>query len=62
MRVALDELDLDPRAGAMLWDYLVAAADSLVNTLDALPPAPTVTGVAGVPGAPTPGDGFRAGS
>jgi hemoglobin len=31
MRAALDELDLDPAADGELWDYLVMAADSLVN-------------------------------
>ena len=31
MRTALDELALDPRADAQLWDYLVMAAHSLVN-------------------------------
>ncbi|WP_448071536.1 globin [Georgenia yuyongxinii] len=32
MRVALDELDLAPEAERLLWDYLVRAADSMVNT------------------------------
>lgn len=32
MRVALDELKLDPRLDNQLWDYLVMAAQSLVNT------------------------------
>ena len=32
MRDALDELDLAPEAERMLWDYLVMAADSLVNS------------------------------
>jgi hemoglobin len=32
MRVALDELALEPRLEQMLWDYLVMAAHSLVNT------------------------------
>jgi hemoglobin len=31
MRVALDELDLDEARAAQLWDYLVMAAQSLVN-------------------------------
>ena len=31
MRTALDELELDPAYDAQLWDYLVMAADSLVN-------------------------------
>ena len=31
MRTALDELELDPAHDAQLWDYLVMAADSLVN-------------------------------
>ncbi|HEY0869343.1 MAG TPA: globin [Acidothermaceae bacterium] len=33
MRVAIDELDLDPAHEQTLWDYLTAAADSLVNDL-----------------------------
>jgi hemoglobin len=33
MRTALDELDLDQALDAQLWDYLVMAAHSLVNTL-----------------------------
>jgi len=32
MRVAVDELDLHPDAEKLLWDYLVMAAGSLVNT------------------------------
>ena len=32
MRDALDELDLAPEAERMLWNYLVMAADSLVNS------------------------------
>jgi len=32
MRVALDEFDLDEALAAQLWDYLVMAAHSLVNT------------------------------
>ncbi|MDX6393340.1 MAG: hemoglobin [Streptosporangiaceae bacterium] len=31
MRTALDELDLDEAHDAQLWDYLVMAAQSLVN-------------------------------
>jgi hemoglobin len=31
MRVAMDELELDPAHDAQLWDYLVMAAHSLVN-------------------------------
>jgi hemoglobin len=31
MRTALDELELDPAQDNQLWDYLVMAADSLVN-------------------------------
>ena len=31
MRVALDELGLDDALAAQLWDYLVMAANSLVN-------------------------------
>jgi hemoglobin len=32
MRVALDEENLNPALDAQLWDYLVMAAHSLVNT------------------------------
>jgi hemoglobin len=39
MREALDELDLDPRLDKQLWDYLVMAAQSLVNS-----PGETVQG------------------
>jgi hemoglobin len=31
MRAALDELDLDPEHDTQLWDYLVMAANSLIN-------------------------------
>ncbi len=31
MRVALDELDLDAAHATQLWDYLVMAAQSLIN-------------------------------
>ena len=31
MRAALDDLALTPDADAVLWDYLVRAADMLVN-------------------------------
>ena len=31
MRTSLDELDVDPELDAMLWDYLVMAAHSLLN-------------------------------
>jgi hemoglobin len=34
MRVAVDELALPPAADKLLWDYLVAAAHSMVNTFD----------------------------
>lgn len=34
MRDAVDELELDPEAERLLWDYLVMAANSLVNTLE----------------------------
>ncbi len=42
MGVALDELALPTEHRRMLWDYLVAAADSLVNTThpDATGPSP----------------------
>ena len=33
MRIAIDELDLDPALEQTLWGYLTAAADSLVNDL-----------------------------
>jgi hemoglobin len=33
MRTALDELDLDEALDAQLWDYLVMAAQSLVNVV-----------------------------
>jgi hemoglobin len=33
MRTALDELDLDPGLDNQLWDYLVMAAHSLVNSV-----------------------------
>jgi hemoglobin len=32
MRAALDDLELAPDADRVLWDYLVTAADMLVNT------------------------------
>jgi hemoglobin len=34
MRVAVDELGLPPDLETQLWEYLVAAAHSLVNTFD----------------------------
>ena len=34
MRTAMDELKLDPAADAQLWEYLVMAANSLVNAPD----------------------------
>jgi hemoglobin len=34
MRDAVDSLDLHPDADKLLWDYLVMAADSLVNSPD----------------------------
>ena len=37
MRDAVDSLDLDDPYETMLWDYLVAAAHSLVNTLEERP-------------------------
>lgn len=36
MRVAIDELELPEQLDKMLWDYLVMAANSLINTV---PPA-----------------------
>ena len=36
MQVALDELDMDEEHRAQLWDYLVMAAQSLVNVEPAL--------------------------
>jgi hemoglobin len=38
MRAALDEIGLDPERDAQLWEYLVMAAHSLVNTEPAAPP------------------------
>lgn len=32
MRAALDDLELAPEADRVLWDYLITAADMLVNT------------------------------
>ncbi|PYC71005.1 globin [Streptomyces tateyamensis] len=32
MKVAVDELDLEPQARQQLWDYLVYAAASMVNS------------------------------
>ncbi|MGP4021026.1 globin [Saccharopolyspora sp. 5N708] len=32
MRVAVDEVDLDPQHRAQLWQYLEMAADSMVNS------------------------------
>ena len=37
MRDAVDSLELDEPYETMLWDYLVAAAHSLVNTLEERP-------------------------
>jgi hemoglobin len=37
MRVALDELALDEALDAQLWDYLVMAAQSLINVEPARP-------------------------
>ena len=37
MRDAVDDLGLDDPYATMLWDYLVAAAHSLVNTLEERP-------------------------
>lgn len=34
MRQSLDDLDLAPEADRVLWDYLITAADTLVNTPD----------------------------
>jgi truncated hemoglobin YjbI len=34
MRAALDDVELAPEADRVLWDYLVTAADMLVNTDD----------------------------
>ncbi|MCU0265793.1 MAG: globin [Actinomycetia bacterium] len=34
MRVGVDELGLPPDLERQLWDYLVMAADSMVNTFD----------------------------
>jgi hemoglobin len=40
MRTALDELDLAEALDAQLWDYLVMAANSLVNAVPEGAPAP----------------------
>jgi hemoglobin len=32
MRAAMDTIDLDPEHDARLWDYVVMAAHSMVNT------------------------------
>ena len=37
MRVAVESLELDEPYETMLWDYLVAAAHSLVNSFDERP-------------------------
>jgi hemoglobin len=42
MRVAVDELKLEPRYEQELWAYLVMAANSMVNTLDG--PRPNLLG------------------
>jgi hemoglobin len=42
MRDAVDSLELDEPYQTMLWDYLVAAAHSLVNTLEERPYDQTV--------------------
>ena len=34
MRASMDDLELAPEADKVLWDYLVAAADALINTDD----------------------------
>ena len=34
MRYAVDELALTPEQEAVLWDYLVMAAHSMVNSFD----------------------------
>jgi hemoglobin len=34
MRASLDDLELEPAADRVLWDYLVTAANMLVNTED----------------------------
>jgi hemoglobin len=43
MRTALDELQLDPSHDAELWDYLVMAANSLVNAPEQAPGTPAAT-------------------
>jgi truncated hemoglobin YjbI len=37
MRVALDEAGLDQEVEQALWDYLVRAADAMINTLEPRP-------------------------
>jgi hemoglobin len=51
MRTALDELGLDPGYDDQLWQYLVMAAHSLVNT----GPVNTGPGNSGPPAGPQPG-------
>lgn len=34
IRAAMDDLDLAPEADRVLWDYLITAADMLINTED----------------------------
>ena len=44
MRTAMDELALDPEHDEQLWDYLVMAAQSLVNSPDDRPLSPLSDG------------------
>jgi hemoglobin len=39
MRAAVDNLDLPDHAEQLLWDYLLMAANSMVNAVDDQPPA-----------------------
>jgi len=40
MRASLDDLELAPEADRVLWDYLITAADMLVNAPDDPPNSP----------------------
>jgi hemoglobin len=67
MRVAVDNLDLPDHAEKLLWDYLLMAANSMVNSVDAVDgtdlapdPGSAPTGSLGLPIDPaTPGEPQR---
>ena len=48
MRTALDSVELDPALDAQLWDYLVMAANSLVNVVPENTPGPSGRGDLGI--------------